>query len=209
MSSYSRERPASQGPQVVQVRLASYNVLAAFQSMESARRGIEALGRAGFDGQKTTLHGPAPDIAADGLEVAGADAKAMARITQFVVICAAMGGIAGFMFGVPLGALFIDRALHDDVGFRNTLNVAALLALGLGITSGLIAMMWEMQAADAWELTFHERYTGAAIVGLHTQDATEASRALDVLRSARAIDVSVMGSGGLVQDAAYHLAART
>jgi hypothetical protein len=177
--------------------------------MEAARRGIEALGRAGFDGQKTTLHGPAPEMAAEGMDVADADAKAMARITQFVAICAAMGAIAGFMFGMPLGALFIDRALHDEVAFGNTLGVAALLALGLGITSGLIAMIWEMQAADAWELTFHERYEGAAIVGLHTTDATEAARALDVLRSAHAIDVSVMGSGGVVQDAAYDLAART
>ncbi|MEX0682855.1 MAG: hypothetical protein WD904_00080 [Dehalococcoidia bacterium] len=209
MRNATYERPASQGPQVLQQRLAPINVLAAFDDLSAARHAIEALGRAGFDGETTSLHGPGPDLAAEMVETSRADARLMGRWAGLVGAWAAIGTVAGFVLGTVVAALVIGIFIDRDVTVGNTLGAGALMALAVGIIVGLVAMFWPIQASDTWELTFHEEYPGQSVVGVHTRSVPEALRARDVLRDANAIEVRVSGRGGGVRDAAYRMTTRS
>jgi hypothetical protein len=189
------ERPASQGPQRLQQRLARFNVFAAFRDMEGARKGLEALGRAGMEGERTSLHGPAPDDAAQRSDTAAADARMMTRFFGAAATYGAIGAAVGFVLGLILGALLVDST--------GAVIVAGFLgALGVSTASALLAVSLPVQAGDTWELTFFDDYASNAVVGFHSNRRDEAERAFAVLANLEVMDIRITGPRGRAQDTA-------
>jgi hypothetical protein len=199
------ERPASQGPQQLQRRLARFNVFAAFKEMPDARHALESLGRHGFEGEMLSLHGPGPDLAGQRPDRAAADARVLKHWFATVAVWSAAGAFAGFLFGIPVGIIAIEAVLDRDLTFLGVLAGALLGALFIGTIAGLTATVWPVQAGDTWELTFLEGYPDTAVVGVHTADRAQAERALRVLSAEKPLDVRITGPHGRVQETAREM----
>lgn len=196
------ERPASQGPQQLQRRLARFNVFAAFNKMSDARHALESLGRAGFEGEMTSLHGPSADAAAQQADTAAADVRVLKHWFGTVIAWGASGGVVGFILGVPAGIIAMEAFLDRDVTLVSVLVSALLGALFISTIAGLAATVWTVQAGDTWELTFLEDYPNTAVVGVHTSERSRAERALHVLSQQHPIDVRITGPRGRVHETA-------
>jgi hypothetical protein len=207
MMEQRNERPASQGPQVTtQYRLADYNVLGVFNSMDDARRAIETLGRAGIEGKHITLTGDAPDEAATRAETAEADAALMSRWFRTNLAWGAVGAVIGALLGIPIGALVISVGLDSDITAENLFISALMGGIFLGIIAALIGVVYPMQAGDTWELTYQKTYGDKAIVGVHSADPREVEKARDTMQKHGALNVRTADSQTRPQDAADRVA---
>lgn len=195
------EKPASQGPQVTtQYALSTYNLLAAFNTLEDGRKAIETLGRAGVEAKHITLGGPAPDEAAIREDTAEADKRMMTRWFSLSAEWAAVGAIVGAVVGIPVG-LGVIASLDADVIFSNMLVAVLLGALFGGVISGLVGSMYSLQAGDTWELTFQQTYADKTIVGVHSNNAADIDKARDIFQKAGALSVRVPSRRRSPQDA--------
>jgi len=170
----------------------SYNVVAVLPDMETARSAIEALGHAGYEGREITIADTAPatppetDHPADN---AAADSRVMKRWFGLVTAWAVAGFIAGFPLGVGAGWLILEAGwISADVSLANLLLSGLLGALGVSTTTGLLGMVYPMQAGDAWESTFRDS-VGLTLVGVHAADRKSKDRARQLLESHGALQV--------------------
>jgi hypothetical protein len=196
------EKMPSQGPQVTTERhLSRHNVMGVFGSLEDARNAIEALGRAGIDGQHITLQGEAADEAAAQTEdVPAADARIMKRWFGTVAAWAVLGGILGAVLGIPVGYAFVE-ASGRDFTLPTAIGVAFLGALFISAIAGLVAAMYPMQDTEAWELAHHDAYQSTAIVGVHSANANEIATARYVLEGRHALMVRTAGPDEMPREA--------
>jgi hypothetical protein len=206
MIDQKNEKQASQGPQVTtQYRLADYNVLAAFNSLDDARGAIEALGRAGIEGKHITLGGDVADVAATNMDTAEADRHFMEHWLGIIFKFGTIGAVAGAVVGVPVGAAAI-AATGGDVTGSGLIASAAFGAIGLAIVTTLIAGISHIQAGDTWELTFQETYGDKTIVGVHSSKREDIDKAKQMLETHGATIVRVPSSSATPQEAVDRVA---
>jgi hypothetical protein len=168
-----------------------FNVYAAFEDQAQAQHALEALGRNGFDGARTSLRGP--DDAMTAQETAETDRRVLMRWFGTVSTWAAVGALIGFVAGIPVGAFALD-AIGEDVTFTALLVAALLGALFLSTIAGLTATVWPVQAGDAWEQTFHATHGERIVVGVHVDDREAAENALGLLNADGPVDTFVSGA---------------
>lgn len=133
-------KSASQGPQITTGSRQADNVYGVFTTLAEARKAMEALGRAGIEGQHITMQGDAPDEAAIRTDTAGADSRMMRRWSGIVAVWAALGALAGAALGVSLGWLMIDSL--GNATFGSVALTSLLGALFGGIAGGLVGSMY-------------------------------------------------------------------
>ena len=209
------DRPASQGAEFAEERTGEYSLLAAFPNMTLARDAIEALSRAGIEGQQITLRGPAADEAAEEGEFrhpadnAAADAGLISRWASRVAQGAAMGAVLGVILGVPVGIIGIELLTDNDVTFGTVAASAFLGALFLSTIFALVSHVYQLPAqTQAWELTFHDTWDSRNVVGVHVRTQEELETARNVLESMNAREIEVVEPGASAYRATERLAHR-
>jgi hypothetical protein len=202
----SSQTNASQGPELTQYRLGRFNVVATFPNMHEARTAMESLGRAGIEGQRITLRGPAPDTAASEpvspADNARADAAVFRRWLPVVLGGATTGSLIGAVLGVPVGFIVLSL-IGEDVSFVSIAIASFMGSIFGAFIGGLIANMAPEVDSQAWELSFHD--DGAeemAVVGVHTDDPKDVERARDVFDKLGALDVRDLGQASAFEAAA-------
>jgi hypothetical protein len=195
------QRPAAQGAKV-RDRLPPYNIEAEFGEMQSARLAVEALGKAGIEGDSISVTGPAANQAA---EPADADLQAQTReidsrmakhMISVIGIWTVGGVIAGALIGVPI-SIGLMAALGADITLERVIAGVFLTALAVGIVSWLIPQTsYGAQAAPPWELTFAESTEGRVKVGVHSEKREDVELAQGVLRKHEPLRLYRVGPDG-------------
>ena len=158
---------------------AAHDVIATFDTMPRARRAIQALQSAGVDAVDITLFGPGADEATADLEVAAADAGFAAAMWRRSWVGAVIGAPLGAVFGAVVAGLALGGSLGEAIGaFWAAVAGATFLGVGTGAAAGAVSAA---QMSSAWELTFHAVRAGGLCVGVHTDDARQATRAAAIL----------------------------
>jgi hypothetical protein len=195
------QRPPAEGAKV-RDWLPPYNVEAEFGDMHSARLAVEALGKAGIEGDHISVTGRAADEAA---EPPDADLQAktreidasMAKYMVSVIGAWTVGGvIAGALLGIPV-SIGLMAALGADVTLERVIAGVFLTALAVGIVSWLIPQTsYGPQAAPPWELTFAESAEGPVKVGVHSENPADIDLAEKALRQQNPLRVYRAGPDG-------------
>lgn len=155
-----------------------YNVRAHFADMESARRGIAAVERAGVPASDIRLEGRSAVEASRQSDTSGSDEIFIREAEKAVFGGAAIGAGAGALLGLFAGLVFLDP----------TWPAAAVAAAGgaaggggLGFVANAIA---RLQQTDAVELTYHDVDNSDVYVAVHTDDRDDVEKAAHRLRRA-------------------------
>jgi len=177
---YTQTRnPASQGPRVAGPDLAAYNIVAEFADLKTARKAINALGRATIEADNISMIGPAADEAAGQTETGVADTRLAQYLSTRVGSAATAGMLIGAVAGLVIGG-FAAGVLGADVSAGMLLAVMLFGAVGFGAVGGFVGGMASLQVAEPWELTFHDA-RGQAIVGVHSENPEDIDVATKVL----------------------------
>lgn len=179
MYSTQVRNPASQGPRVAGPDLAAYNVVAEFADLKAARKAINALGRARIEADNISMIGPAAEETAGQTETAAADTPLAQYLSTRVGSGATAGTLGGAVAGLVIGG-FAAGVLGVEVSAGMLLAVMLFAAVGFGAIGGFVGSMFSLQAADQWELTFHDA-RGRAIVGVHSENPEDIDVATRVL----------------------------
>jgi hypothetical protein len=175
--------------------------------MDESRRAIEALGRAGIEAHHITLQGEAPDDASARSEVAEPDRRVMERWFALSTLWGIGGAVAGFILGIPVGALVIE-VFNRDVTLTSLFVSASLGALFVGLIAWLTGAFYHVQAGEIWELSFHQTYAGGAVVGVHSADPKDIGRAARVLYEQGALAVKTVDPHTRPRDAVLAMTGR-
>jgi len=186
-------RPASQGTRTTR-RMSQYNVMSVFPDMDSARKAINTLGRAGIEADDISLTGGAADTAASQEDTASADATAMTAFFQSAGLGGAMGMFAGLVLGPPITFVVFD-VFNIDVTIGSILGGTTMGILLLGIVGALVGQYYPVHAAQPWELSFH-RTPGGVILGVHTDEPKHIERARQALASLQPLDLYYVDEQG-------------
>lgn len=145
----------------------NHNVVAAFDSVRTARAVIESLEAAGVDGSDISLLGA--QLAHDPTNQAPASGDSpVSRVGENLAVGALVGGAAGALVGV----LALDIAAVP----------AGLLGFVLGGGAGaVIAGYAGVGIAKAWRDTFRPLRRGNIAVGVHSSDPATLDVALPVI----------------------------
>jgi hypothetical protein len=188
------QRSAAQGAKV-RDGAPHYGVEAEFADMHSARLAVEALGKAGIEGDNISLTGRAAKEAAQPPD---ADLRAKTRemdtnlakhMLSSVGAWTVGGVIVGALVGIPL-SIALMAALAADVTVERVLAGVFLSALALGIVGWLIPLTsYASQAAPPWELTFAESAEGQVRVGVHSLKPDDIELADTTLRGQKPLRI--------------------
>lgn len=164
--------------------LKAHNITACFPDLLNARRAMDSLERAGINGSRISLLGPAAEAAAGKADTKQADEELGEEALWATVGGAATGAGVGGAVGLLAGAAsFAIPGVGPAVGagiWAATLGGAAA-GTGVGFTAGAMA---NLQQSEAWELTLQEVGEGHVVVGVHTDDPGEYERAVRALQRA-------------------------
>jgi hypothetical protein len=147
----------------------SHNIVAAFDSVRTARAVIESLEAAGIDGSDISLLGA--QLADNPADQAPATADSpVTRVGRNL----AVGAVAGGVVGATIGVVALDVA---------TITAGALgFVLGASV-GGVIGGYAGVGIARAWRDTFRPLHRGNIAVGVHSADAEALEIALPVMES--------------------------
>lgn len=154
---------------------------ATFRDVGSAHRAVEALERAGVDGQAIVLRDPAASQARDPRHTRALDARGMHRFGGGIV----RGGVAGGLVGAVLGAA-VALVLSGPLpwGRAGGLSALGLGGLALGVYVGtLVGAARNAGFSDAWELTFADVPAAPVVVEVRAVSPRTVRTARPVLRS--------------------------
>lgn len=192
------KRPAAQGAKV-RDRLPPHSIEAEFRDMRSARLAVEALGKAGIEGDNISVTGkaaheaaapPAADIQGQTREI---DAKMAKHMLSIIGVWTIGGVITGALIGVPL-SIGLMAVLGADITFERVIWGMFLSALAVGIISWLVPhTSYGAQAAPPWELTFAESARGPVKVGVHSEKREDIELADKTLRAQKPVRVDRVG----------------
>jgi hypothetical protein len=195
------QRPAAQGAKVRE-RLTPHSIVAEFPDMQTARLAVEALGKAGVEGDDISLTGPAPDQAAAPSDedlretTREIDANMAKHMLSIIGVWTAGGVIAGALIGIPL-SIGLMAALGADITLERVVGGIFLCALAVGIISWLIPQTsYGAQAAPPWELTFAVSVEGRVKVGVHSEKPDDIDLARQTLRKHKPLRLYRTGSEG-------------
>lgn len=174
--------------------LSRHNVVGAYDSMEAARKAIDALQFAGIEADDISLHGPPAEQAArrTDKETLPVDRP----IVQRVAIRAIGWGIAGGIVGAILGLILWSA----DVGI-GAMTDSAAFQIGMWTLAGLIAgtligAYSAITVSEAWEMTYEPVAEGRVLVGVHSDNEKEIASADKVLRKEHALEVARFDENG-------------
>jgi len=183
-------------------RLSPYNIEAEFGDMHSARLALEALGKAGIEGDHISLTGGAADQAAEPSDedLQASTREIDARIAKHmlsVIGAWTIGGVvASALAGIPI-SIGLMAALGADITLERVIAGVFLSALAIGIVSWLIPQTsYGPQAAPPWELTFAESAEGRVKVGVHSKKPEDVDLAQQALRRHQPLRLYRVGPDG-------------
>jgi hypothetical protein len=158
--------------------LAEHNVVATFPDMESARKAVDALGRAGVDAENISLLGRAVDEARIDPDTRLRDLEATTEVAKRAGVGAAAGGALGALAGL---AAFAIPGVGPVVGMGLLAGAAAGTAAG-GAIGGMVGGVAGLSLEDDWDLTFQESIrAGRVLVAVHARDRADVERSAQVL----------------------------
>lgn len=174
----------------MQVIDTQYNVRAHFPDMESARRGIAAVERAGVPASDIHLEGRSAQQATTQSDTSGSDEAFIREAEKAVFGGAAVGAASGGILGLIAGLAFLDPTWPAAA-------VAAAAGVagggGLGFVANAIA---RLQQTDAVELTYHDVDSSDVYVAVHTNDRDDVEKAAPRLRRAGSASVEATDGSG-------------
>jgi hypothetical protein len=185
---------------------ATFNVTAAFPSMESAREAIKALEVAGVDGSQISLLGrDAAEVRPEdeNVHVTGehpdretADDQMIDKQQRTAAMGVGAGGAAGAAVGALAGlATFAIPGLGAAVGAGVLAMAAGGAWAGAGVGLATTAYA-NIQQSQAWEHTFAAVEAGRVVVGVHAEDRAVVDEASATLRDEGGQDVTWYDSSG-------------
>jgi hypothetical protein len=174
---------------------AAHNVVAVLPDMDEARGAIDALSRAGIDGAKISLLGPAAEEA-DRPDTAERDEMVTRRVEKRAAIGAATGTATGGAIGFLAGlAAFAIPGVGPVVG---TGVWAATIGGGVagGAVGGVVGGISSFDMTEAWELTHESVGAGHVLVGVHAKDAAEVDKGARILEEREPLRIERYDSKG-------------
>ncbi len=174
-------------------RPSDHNVVATFATPEQAREALEALGRAGIEGDKVSLVGrDAQEVASDP-DTRLRDMEMPAEVAKQ----ATKGGVVGTVLGALAGAAaFAIPGIGPGIG---TGIFAAMAAGGIGggAVGGIVGGIANLDLSENWELTFGDSIRGGKVlVAVHAGSDEEARQAAEVLEKEQAEKVQQVDAEG-------------
>jgi hypothetical protein len=180
---------------------APHGIKAEFADMATARLAVEALGKAGIEGDNISLTGRAANEAAEPpdadlqAKTREMDANLAKHMFSSVGVWTVGGVIVGALIGVPL-SIALMAVLGADITLERVLAGVFLSALAGGIIGWLIPLTsYSSQAAPPWELTFAESAEGKVMVGVHSEKPEDIELANKTLRQQKPLRVHEVGAG--------------
>lgn len=159
--------------------LAEHNVVATFADMDKARKAMDALGRAGIEGEDISLLGRAAEEARTDPDTRLRDLDATADIAKRAGVGAAAGGTLGAIAGA---AAFVIPGVGPVIGM-GLLAAAAGTAAGASV-GGMVGGVAGFSLDDSWDLTFQESIReGRVLVAVHAADRSDVDKAAEVFRN--------------------------
>jgi hypothetical protein len=194
------ERPAVQGAKVRE-HLPSHGVVAEFPDMQTARLAIEALGKAGIEGDNISLTGPAAEQtdSPHQMDMRRTTREIDSRMTKHMLSMIGtwtLGGVViGALLGIPL-SIGIMVVLGADITLGRILAGVFLTALAAGIIGWLLPhTSYGPQAAPPWELTFTDSAEGRVKVGVHSERPEDMDLAEEALLTHKPFRLYRTGAG--------------
>jgi len=160
-------------------QLSPINVVATYPDMETARRALTALERAGVDGDDISLLGREADVVAAEEDTRNRDAHLTGDIAKKVGEGGALGTVAGAVAGA---VAFVIPGIGPGIGagiWVATLGGAVAGGAVGGVAGGISAI----PQTEDWELTYDEVRDGKVLVATHAEGEDEAGRQAKVLEA--------------------------
>lgn len=163
----------------------AHNVVAVFADEEASQQGVEALQVEGIAGERLSFV---------GRHVEGDSVEEGAQVTNQLLAGGVKGGAVGGLAGVLAGALVVAVP-----------GVGAVL--GAGILGGAVAGAAAGSTVGAlwggfsrmWDMTYRDLVKeGRVLVAVHTDDGSEAGRALRLMQDQGAVRVDHFDAQGEV-----------
>ena len=174
-------------------RPSDHNVVATFATPEQARDALEALGRAGIDGDKVSLVGRDAEEVASDPDTRLRDMEMPAEVAKQ----ATKGGIVGTVLGALAGAAaFAIPGIGPGIG---TGIFAAMAAGGIGggAVGGMVGGIAHLDLSESWELTFGDSIRGGKVlVAVHAGPTRRPGEAAEVLEKEQAEKVERVDADG-------------
>jgi hypothetical protein len=158
-------------------KLSPVNVVATCPDMETARKAITALERAGVDGDNVSLLGRQADVVAREEDTRDRDAHLTGDVAKKVGEGGALGTVAGAIAGT---VAFVIPGVGPGIGagiWAATLGGAIAGGAVGGVAGGVSAI----PQTEDWELTYDDVRDGKVLVVTHAEDAAEADKQAEVL----------------------------
>lgn len=176
--------------------LSNYNVVAAYESPESARKAVTRLEGNGFDAVNIAVMGPRIEEEASQQDTRDRDTR-MARHAAWMAIVwggagTVAGGIIGFVAGV-IGFTLIDAGPSGDAGIWIT---SLSGAIALGVAAGIIGTYLSVRASESWELTFQQARGGEVLVAVRSEKEKDAERAAAILKKTQPLSIERFDAAG-------------
>ena len=159
--------------------LAEHNVVATFPDMDRARVAMDALGRAGIEGEDISLLGRAVEEAKSDPDTRLRDLDATADIAKRAGAGAAAGGTLGALAGA---AAFVIPGVGPVIGIGMLAAALSGTAAGAAV-GGMVGGVAGFSLDDSWDLTFQESVReGRVLLAVHAADKDDVDKAAEVLR---------------------------
>ncbi len=150
--------------------LSKFNVVATYADMETARKAIDALERAGVDGEDISLLGRHADAAAAELETRQRDAHLVGDVAEK----ATKGGAVGSVVGAIAGAVaFVIPGVGPALGVGIWAGALGGAIAG-GAVGGVAGGVGAIDQSEAWELTYDDVAEGKVLVATHAETDEDA-----------------------------------
>src|SRR5437764_191294 len=166
-------------------QLSRFNVVATFPDMGAARRALDALERAGVDGEDISLLGRQADEVAAQQDTRERDAHLVGEVSDKAVKGSALGTVAGAVAGT---VAFVIPGIGPGIGagiWAATLGGAVAGGAVGGLAGGVAAT----NQTEDWELSFDEVAEGKVLVATHCEDEADADRHEEILQGHGALKV--------------------
>jgi hypothetical protein len=184
-----RQRRPAEGPRVQDHPFASFNVIAEYRDMHLAQQAMQALGRAGIDGDTISLRGAPADEAADQRQTQQTDARILGHVARYAFLGALIGACIGAITS-PLAGWAVLSLTAEDISPRSLAVALFLSVLAWSTAGALVGFVYSLQTGQPLELTFHDTSSrGRVYLGVHSDDSTEVRQAEQALSRTRHVDL--------------------
>ena len=158
--------------------LAQHNVVATFPDMDTARKAMDALGRAGIEAEDISLLGQSAEEARSDPDTRLRDLDATADIAKRAGAGAAAGGAVGALAGA---AAFVIPGVGPVIGMGLLAAAAGGTVAGASV-GGMVGGVAGLSLEDDWDLTFQESLrAGRVLLAVHAVDKDDVDKAAKVM----------------------------